>query len=1271
MKKSLLLILTLFLPFFVYSQTVFINEIHYDNNGADSGEGVEIAGPAGTDLSTYSIVAYNGNGGISYNTVALSGTITDQQNGYGTVWFAISGLQNGAPDGMALVNNGTTVVQFLSYEGSFGAADGPASGMTSVDIGVAEAGTEAIGSSLQLSGTGNVYTDFTWQGSATATINTVNTGQTFSASGPDTDPPVWALNSPTATFVVDTTMGLGVEIDEPGKAYYIVVADGSTAPTSAEVKAGVDYTGGTVLQSGSIDIPVANTEYVAIISGLTVSTAYDVFVVAEDDETSPNLQATPAMLDITTTALRQLNITAPIGPGNYNIGDTIHITWTSGNIDSLFVAVYNYLADEVIPITTDENGIPVPIAASTGAFDLWIPHDAEEGDYDVRLYDAVDTSYYDSEGPFTVADNRAVAFVKPQENDIYYLGDTVVFEWTHTDLDSILLGSYIYEEDMLMIITMNEQTGEPEPLDANRDTFSLVIPLGTPVDSAGLIIFDYYDTSFNAGPVKVYLIDTIRPRIMETLPVNGDTDVPVRASFFVEFTEWIMAGTGKIYLREADGTLVEEFDTGSVILNYNNMKVTPSQPLVPGTTYYVEMDAGFVKDRKDLIFGGISGSNVWSFTAASADLYFSEYIEGSVGSNKALELYNPTAETIDLSEYRLWQVSNGGTWYKYTINLSGTLPPLEVFVVANPSADAEILAVADMTSTVYHNGDDAQGLVRYYGDEWVLIDAIGREGVDPGTGWDVAGVTNATKDHTLIRKITVNMGDTTWTSIAGTNETDSEWMVFPDMFFSNLGSPSPQGSDQAEFTSFVLKDTIGNNVTVSADIDSVAATINVEILFGMDSQKDSLVAVFSLSAGATASPKSGDTLDFTNPVVFSVTAEDGLTTKTWTVTVTVSSAASTATEITSFTIPGAIGEIRIASGPDSVTVVMPYGTDLAALTPTIEVSAGAAINPLSGVVQDFTNPVVYTVTAQDGTTTKDWTVTVVWEVVTSEDIYSIQYTTDPSGDSPLKDQKVKVSGVITALNIFQSQLKGYYIQDADSAWSGVYVYDQDRDLTDNPQLGDSVTVVGIVEEYYNLTEIGFVQYYKHEKTGVAIPGPVEVATGNANQEKWESVFMRFVGAEVIANDLGFDEVEVNDGSGASRIDDRLYNYTASTDFVVGNIYHIVGVMYYSYGNYKLLPRSVNDISDVTNILVVGSEPDFRVYPNPSEGQFSIEISSDLEGNNLDLRIATITGKVVYANQLQNAQGRRILIDLSGQPSGFYFIRISNGTQSVVKKMVIR
>jgi uncharacterized protein len=164
---------------------VFINEIHYDNASTDVGEAIEVAGIAGTDLTGWSLVLYNGNGGANYATIALSGVIADQNNGYGTISALATGIQNGSPDGIALVDNFGRVVQFLSYEGTMAATAGPASGLTSIDIGVNEEPGPAAGLSLQLVGSGSSYADFTWVAGVADNFGAVNTGQSFlSTTGP-------------------------------------------------------------------------------------------------------------------------------------------------------------------------------------------------------------------------------------------------------------------------------------------------------------------------------------------------------------------------------------------------------------------------------------------------------------------------------------------------------------------------------------------------------------------------------------------------------------------------------------------------------------------------------------------------------------------------------------------------------------------------------------------------------------------------------------------------------------------------------------------------------------------------------------------------------------------------------------------------------------------------------------------------------------------------------------------------------------------------------
>lgn len=177
---------------------VFINEIHYDNEGADENEGVEVAGPAGFNLAGWQLAHYNGSGGALVETIALSGLVPDQQGCMGTVWFPIPGLQNGAPDGVALVDAQGDVVQFLSWEGTFQASAGPAQGVTSVDIGVEQTNSTPAGQTLQLQGTGSRYADFTWSQPAAQTRGQVNTGQTFSG----------CVATPTAT-ATPTPIGVG------------------------------------------------------------------------------------------------------------------------------------------------------------------------------------------------------------------------------------------------------------------------------------------------------------------------------------------------------------------------------------------------------------------------------------------------------------------------------------------------------------------------------------------------------------------------------------------------------------------------------------------------------------------------------------------------------------------------------------------------------------------------------------------------------------------------------------------------------------------------------------------------------------------------------------------------------------------------------------------------------------------------------------------------------------------------------------------------------
>ena len=170
------------------------------------------------------------------------------------------------------------------------------------------------------------------------------------------------------------------------------------------------------------------------------------------------------------------------------------------------------------------------------------------------------------------------------------------------------------------------------------------------------------------------------------------------------------------------------------------------------------------------------------FVPEVLDLFFYQYAEGS-SYNKLLEIHNPTDSEIDLSGYAFPNQNNGADSaesfdYWNTFPEGATIAPGGNFIIAHPDADPAIVAVADHFHKYLSNGDDAYALVKGTKESYEVIDVIGDiAGDDPGSGWSVAGVSNATKDHTLIRKNFINRGNTDWAASAGTNPEDSEWVI--------------------------------------------------------------------------------------------------------------------------------------------------------------------------------------------------------------------------------------------------------------------------------------------------------------------------------------------------------------------------------------------------------------------------------------------------------------------------------------------------------------
>ncbi len=188
-------------------------------------------------------------------------------------------------------------------------------------------------------------------------------------------------------------------------------------------------------------------------------------------------------------------------------------------------------------------------------------------------------------------------------------------------------------------------------------------------------------------------------------------------------------------------------------------------------------------------------------------------------------------------------------------------------------------------------------------------------------------------------------------------------------------------------------------------------------------------------------------------------------------------------------------------------------------------------------------------------------------------IYDIQYTTDPSGNSPLLGQTVTIEGVVTAANY-----NGFFVTDELGVWKSVFVYTDAAGCA--VEAGDGVTVTGVVDEYYGMTEI--------TQSGDDPPVPVScsitssgnhydsvlVPTTDVGQEQYESLLVTVFNVDVVSlGDYGMWTVD--DGSGAVVVDDDMdYLYAPAVGDGLSVIY---GVVVYSFSEFKLNPRFSSDI----------------------------------------------------------------------------------------------
>ena len=273
-------------------------------------------------------------------------------------------------------------------------------------------------------------------------------------------------------------------------------------------------------------------------------------------------------------------------------------------------------------------------------------------------------------------------------------------------------------------------------------------------------------------------------------------------------------------------------------------------------------------------------------------------------------------------------------------------------------------------------------------------------------------------------------------------------------------------------------------------------------------------------------------------------------------------------------------------------------------------------------------------------------------------IRDIQYTTAESGDSPLKDQTVWVKGIVTSnfINTPYSPLKkkGYSIQDANEAWSGIWVLDSLNAIN----IGDSVRFQAVVSEYFGLTELKNVTNFQVFEMGVATP--IDVTVNEANSEAYEGCYVRVECVRSVGHTMPYGNWKcVNEAGDTVTFRHNFANdaYTIEND----KNYSVAGVAGYSYEVRIVSYPDVNDIiADCDASVDETLANSIEVYPNPTTGMVNI---ANAEGKSIV--VINTLGQVVA--HIDNASENQT-IDLSGLCDGTYFVKVDG---NVVKISMIR
>jgi len=320
-------------------------------------------------------------------------------------------------------------------------------------------------------------------------------------------------------------------------------------------------------------------------------------------------------------------------------------------------------------------------------------------------------------------------------------------------------------------------------------------------------------------------------------------------------------------------------------------------------------------------------------------------------------------------------------------------------------------------------------------------------------------------------------------------------------------------------------------------------------------------------------------------------------------------------------------------------------------------------------------------------------------------IKDVQYSPLGGGYSGYTNYEVTIRGIVTGDS---SDVKGFgsssfarnYIQDGEGPWSGIQISFGDplgTDLYGEVLRGDDVTLTGTIQETFGVTRINNVTAYTINSHNNPLPAPQLLSTGEMGpfgdgvpaKEQWESVLVEFQNAEItnISADgaSNFGEISLDDGSGPTRVEledgnNSYHNGSGSPGTIlveVGATFdELIGIMYYSFSHFKLVPRKDDDFVNYTDVVDNNILPSSynldQNYPNPFNPSTTIQYSIP-EAGNVNIAVFNILGqevKTVLKNASQSAGTYRVVFDASNLPTGIYIYRIQVNDFVSTKKMIL-